>query len=221
MIARFCILFFGALSLTLAERPPNILLMLTDDQGWGDLSMHGNPRLETPHLDRLGSESLRFSDFYVNPACAPTRASLLTGRHYHRNNVWGVHGGRDYLDPDAVLISEVLKGAGYATAMIGKWHNGKTGGFLPWHRGFDDAWFKRGLYAHDTAGFTYNGEVVEFEGWARDRIADLAIQYMAEQRDQPFFLYLPFPTPHLPARAPEEYIEKYLAKGCGKKLAKY
>ncbi len=150
MISRVCILFFAAWSLTSAERPPNILLMLTDDQGWGDLSMHGNPRLETPNLDRLGAESLRFSDFYVNPACAPTRASLLTGRHYHRNNIWGVHGGRDYLDPDAILLPEVLQRAGYSTAMIGKWHNGKTGGFLPWYRGFDDAWVKRGLYAHET-----------------------------------------------------------------------
>lgn len=205
-----------------SARRPNILLMMTDDQGWGDLSYYGNPRLDTPTLDALAAESLRFNAFRVNPACAPTRASLLTGRHYHRTGVWGVHCGRDYMDVDETLISEVLRDSGYRTAMMGKWHNGKSGPYLPWNRGFEDAWFKNGLYNHDRASFDYNGvETVEREGWAREMIADLAIDYMAELRDEPFFLYLAFPTPHTPSEAPEEIVEKYRQRGCGEALAKY
>jgi len=193
--------------------------MLTDDQGFGDFSLHGNPRLETPHMDQLGCESLRFTDFYVNPACAPTRASLLTGRHFHRTGTWWVHGGRDALNRDEVTLPELLNHAGYRTGMIGKWHNGKTGPFLPWNRGFEEAWSKSGLYNHSTAKFIHNGKEVELEGWARDRIADLAIDFMKQNREEPFFLYLPFPTPHGPAEAPQEYVDKYLAKGCGENLA--
>lgn len=209
------------MALTASERPPNILVLLADDQGWGDLSSHGNPRLETPNLDRLGEESLRFSDFSVNPACAPTRASLLTGRHFHRNNVWGVHAGRTAIDLGVRLLPEFLQRAGYATAMIGKWHNGINGPYQPWERGFEQVWSKVKLYKHDEAIFSFNGIVHKRPGWARDAIGDIAIQYMQEHRDQPFFLYIPFATPHGPNGAPERFIDKYRAKGCGEQLASY
>ena len=129
---------------------------------------------------------------------ADARVSLLTGRHYHRTGVWGVHAGRDELNRDETLLPEVLRGAGYRTGMIGKWHNGKTSPFLSWNRGFEEAWSKGGLYNHASAVFMHNGERIEKEGWTRDAIGELAIDFMREQRGQPFFLYVAFPTPHPP-----------------------
>lgn len=213
--------FFAAGQSEADARPPNILVLFTDDQGWGDLSSHGNPRLETPNLDRLGTESMRFTQFTVNPACAPTRASLLTGRHYHLTGVWGVHGGRDFLNLDEILIGELLQKAGYRTGMIGKWHNGKSGPYLPRFRGFDEVWYKQGLYRHAHANFLHNGKPLALEGWARDRMGEFAIDFMRSAGDQPFFLYVAFPTPHLPIGAPDSYVEKYRAKDCSEAHAQY
>jgi arylsulfatase A-like enzyme len=199
---------------------PNFLILLTDDQGYGEMSFYGHPYLETPTMDRLARESMRFENFYVHPACAPTRAGLLTGRHYHRCGIWGVHQGRDYMALDETTFAEVLGGNGYATAMIGKWHNGKTGPYVPWERGFEDAWTKIGLYNHASAKFSDKGREVEQDGYARERITDWAIDYM-ESADEPFVLYVPFPTPHGPMGAPEEYIAKYQEKGLQGMVAEY
>ena len=202
---------------------PNFLILLTDDQGYGEMSFYGHPFVETPTMDRLARESMRFENFYVHPACAPTRAGLLTGRHYHRCGVWGVHQGRDYMALDETTFAEVLRDNGYATAMIGKWHNGKTGPYQPWERGFEDARTKIGLYNHSSARFADRGREIEQEGYARERIIDWAIDYM-NSANEPFVLYVPFPTPHgpiVPTCAPEEYIEKYREKGLKGIMAEY
>jgi len=122
-----------------AEERPNILLIQADDLGYCDLSIHGNPVIKTPNLDKLGEASLRFTHFYVHSVCAPTRASLMTGRHFLRTGVSAVHAGKDFMKLDEVTIAEVLKEAGYRTGMWGKWHSGKTDGYYPWDRGFDEA----------------------------------------------------------------------------------
>jgi len=197
---------------------PNVIVILTDDQGWDDLGLHGNPWLETPRLDQLGRESVRFSNFYVASVCAPSRASLLTGRHFLRVGVSHVHGGHDYIHPDEVLMPEIFQQAGYRTAMWGKWHSGKTSGYLPWERGFDEAYMAN-LYRHRNSTGQWNGQPRQFEGWTNDTLVDGALEFMTRDDSRPFFLHLPFLTVHTPLDAPEELIEKYAAKGLSRNLA--
>ena len=116
---------------------PNVLLILTDDQAYGDLSMMGNPVSETPHLDQLAREGVFFDHFYVSPVCAPTRASLLTGRYHHRTGVTGVTRGRENMNLDEVTLADILKKEGYNTGVFGKWHNGAHYPYHPLGRGFD------------------------------------------------------------------------------------
>lgn len=116
---------------------PNILFILTDDQGYGDLEAHGHPYLQTPHTNRLREESVRFDDFYVSPSCSPIRAALLTGQHEFRNAVTHTLQPREHLFKDAVILPQLLKTAGYKTGFIGKWHLGDGVGYSPEHRGLD------------------------------------------------------------------------------------
>jgi arylsulfatase A-like enzyme len=118
--------------------PPNILVILTDDQGWGDLSLHGNSNLKTPHLDQLGKESAQFSQFFVQPVCSPTRAEFLTGRYHPRVGVRGVSTGGERLNRDEQTLADRLHSAGYRTACFGKWHNGTQYPYHPLGRGFQE-----------------------------------------------------------------------------------
>lgn len=201
------------------SQKPNFIIIQTDDQGWDDLGCHGNQWLETPVLDTLASQSLRFSNFYVAPVCAPTRASLLTGRHSLRTGVSHVHGGKDFVHLDEIMLGEVLQKAGYSTGMWGKWHSGKTNGYFPWERGFDEA-FVAGLYQHrDNHGF-FNGREVSFDGkWTVDVITDYAIDFMHTAGGKPFLAYLSYLTVHGPIKAPEELVEKYIDKGLSPNLS--
>jgi hypothetical protein len=117
--------------------PPNIILILTDDQGWGDLSMTGNTNLSTPNIDQLASDGVFLERFYVSPVCSPTRAELLTGRYHVRGGVWSTGAGGERLDLDETTIAEIFKNAGYSTAAYGKWHNGMQAPYHPNSRGFD------------------------------------------------------------------------------------
>src|SRR5439155_17914133 len=123
---------------------PNIVFILTDDQGYGDLSCHGNPTLKTPHLDRLHDEGVRFTDFHVSPTCAPTRAALLTGRHEFKNGVTHTILERERLTPKATTVAQVLRSAGYATGIFGKWHLGDEPDRWPDKRGFDEVFVHGG-----------------------------------------------------------------------------
>lgn len=118
---------------------PNILFILTDDQGYGDVSLHGNPILETPNMDRLAQRSVRFEDFVVSPSCSPTRCALMTGMHPFKSGVTHTIYQREYMSLNSITLPQVLKTAGYRTGMFGKWHLGKTGEHRPEHRGFDVA----------------------------------------------------------------------------------
>ena len=124
-------------------RRPNIIFILTDDQGYGDISRHGNPILKTPNLDRLHDEGVRFTDFHVSPTCSPTRSALLTGRHEFRNGVTHTIHERERLTLNATTIAQVLKSAGYSTGIFGKWHQGDEAEYQPNRRGFDEVFILR------------------------------------------------------------------------------
>lgn len=193
---------------------PNILLITADDLGFDDLSIHNNPIIRTPNIDALANRSVRFSDFSVSPVCATTRASLLTGRHYYRAGVSGVHGGRDYLSKDETLISEMLQSNDYATGTWGKWHLGKTEGYLPWDRGFDEGYYAE-LYQHQNSHGFLNGKKVDHTQWVSEVVTDYAIDFMTEnaKNNQPFLAYVSYLAPHEPWLAPDHYVKPYLEQG--------
>lgn len=197
---------------------PNIILILTDDQGWDDLSLHGNPWLQTPNLDQLGRDSVQFANFYVASVCAPSRASLLTGRHFLRTGVSHVHGGHDYIHPEETLMPETFRQAGYRTAMWGKWHSGKTSDYLPWERGFEEAYMAK-LYQHRDSTGSFNGQPRQHTGWTNDTLVDYALEFIQRPDPRPFFLYLPFLTVHTPLHAPDALIARYESKGLSRALA--
>jgi len=198
-----------------AARPPNIIVVLTDDQGYGDLSRHGNPALQTPHLDRVFEEGVRFSNFVVSATCSPTRAALLTGRHEFKSGVTHTLPGRCELSLDATTLANVLKSAGYATGIFGKWHLGDEGEHRPEKRGFD--FVVRPKYDRGDARFSQSyfdplmlihGVEQPRKGFREDILFDEAVQFIMAHRDRPFFCYLPTYSPHQPCRAPPEYLER-------------
>lgn len=206
------------------DTPPNILLILTDDQGYHDISYYGTEDLQTPNIDQIAAEGMRFDNFYANcPVCSPTRAALLTGRYQdyvgvpgvirtHADNSWG------YLDPTATLLPQELKMAGYHTAIIGKWHLGLESPNTPVERGFDyfhgwlgdmmdDYWTHR---RHDINYMRLNGKEIDPEGHATDLFTQWSVDYIKSQADdnRPFFLYLAYNAPHFPVQPPQEWLDK-------------
>ncbi|MXX96128.1 MAG: sulfatase-like hydrolase/transferase [Rhodothermaceae bacterium] len=142
----FAVMLFASCS---SERPPNVIIILTDDQGWGDLSINGNTSINTPNIDQIAHSGARFENFYVSPVCSPTRAELLTGRYHPRSGVHGTSAGSERIDLGETLVSEVFQGAGYATGVFGKWHNGQQAPYHPNSRGFDHFYgFPSGHWGH-------------------------------------------------------------------------
>ena len=197
---------------------PSFLVIQCDDLGVGELGIN-NSLVHTPHLDALAAESVRFSDFTVNPVCAPSRATFLTGRHFLRTGVSHVHGGKDFLHLDERTLADHFRAAGYATGMWGKWHSGHTEGYFPWQRGFDEAWMCQ-LYRHREARGFFNGQPNETSKWADEGMADYAIDFLQRNRANPFFAYLPSMTPHSPHDAPARWVEFYTDQGHSEALAK-
>jgi arylsulfatase A-like enzyme len=196
-----------------AERP-NVIIILTDDQGWGDLSVHGNTNISTPNIDELSASGASLDNFYVCAVCSPTRAELLTGRYNFRGGVQSTGGGGERLDVDETTIAEVFRAAGYRTAAYGKWHNGMQYPYHPNGRGFEDYYgFCSGHWGHYFSPMLeHNGNIVQGEGYLIDDFTDHGLAFMEENKDQPFFLYLPFNTPHTPFQVPEEYWDRYRDK---------
>jgi arylsulfatase A-like enzyme len=200
LIPRLVLLSLIAVDIAVANRPaeaaqPNILFILTDDQGHGDLGRHGHPRLKTPHLDALHDESVRLTDFQVAASCSPTRASLLTGIHHLRLGVTHTIPPREHLSLEATLLPQVLKTAGYRTACIGKWHLGHDGHYAPGQRGFDVSFDQQ--------------EPIKEGMFREDVLFDRALRFMGEPAAQPFFCYLATHSPHAPLSAPESFIAPY------------
>jgi len=190
---------------------PNIIILQADDLGYSDLGIHGNPYVDTPNLDKLAKESVQFRQFYVTPVCATTRAALLTGKHHLKTGVSHVHGGKDFLHLSEKTLADRLKTAGYQTGMWGKWHSGKTNGYYPWQRGFDEA-FMAGLYQFTDNKGLLNGKPVQHQGWTPEVLTDYAIDFISKNKEKPFFAYVPYLTCHGPLKAKSELKAKYLER---------
>lgn len=194
---------------------PNVLLIITDDQGYGDFSIHGNTHLQTPNIDRLGGEGVRFERYYVNSFCAPTRAALLTGRWPLRTGCHGVTHNREAMRPSEVTMAEALKGAGYRSACIGKWHNGEQFPFTPQGQGFDDVFgFNNGHWNNYFDATLLRGSKKEAtKGYITDVLTDEAMNFIRTNQQGPFFCYLAYNAPHSPYQVPDKYFDKFKAKG--------
>ena len=200
---------------TQEEQPPNIVLVLTDDQGWGDLSLHDNDSIDTPVLDQLAQTGVALDRFYVSPVCAPTRASLLTGRYHLRTGCTWVTHRKEVMRSEEVTIAEILKQAGYQTGIFGKWHSGEQYPNDPNGQGFDEFYgFSAGHWNnYFNSTLIHNQKEVSFSGYIADDLTDKALDFITENKARPFFCYLPYNTPHSPMQVPDSYFDKYKAKG--------
>ncbi len=223
-----CIMIFAlALAVRGLAARPNIVLVMTDDQGYGDLGITGNPVLETPHIDSFARQSASMSRFYVSPVCSPTRACLMTGRYNYRTRVIDTFKGRSMMEPNEVTIAEVLHTAGYRTGVFGKWHLGDNYPLRAQDQGFDESLVLRGgglaqpsepieNHEHYTDPILFhNGEQVQTKGYCTDVYFDAALKFIesAQQAQRPFFVYIATNAPHGPFHdVPEELYQKYRAK---------
>ena len=194
-----------------AKVPPNIVLIVTDDQGWGDLGVNGNQQLQTPNIDKLARDGVQFSRFYVSPVCSPTRAEILTGRYHPRGGVYSTSQGGERLDLDEKTIADVFKSNGYETGAFGKWHNGSQGPFHPNSRGFDEFYgFCSGHWGnYFSPMLERNTEVVKGDGFIIDDLTSKALQFMEQNQTASFFTYLAYNTPHSPMQVPDKWWDKY------------
>src|SRR6188508_2184924 len=215
MLLRFLLFFCTASALfaaPLAGRKPNIIFILTDDQGYGDLSCHGNPVLQTPNIDRLHREGVRFADFHVSPTCAPTRSALLTGRHEFRNGVTHTINERERLTLNATTLPQVLQSAGYKTGIFGKWHLGDEPEYWPSRRGFDEMFIHGGGGIGQTyqgscgdapentyfdPAILHNGTFVKTQGYCTDVFFAEAMRWIEKVKGkQPFYAHIATNAPH-------------------------
>lgn len=198
---------------------PNVILIITDDQGYGDLACHGNPIIKTPNIDALYAESTRLTNFHVSPTCAPTRAALMTGHYTNRTGVWHTIGGRSLLRKDEITIADVFGKNDYATAIFGKWHLGDNYPYRPQDRGFQEVlihgaggvgqtpdYFDNDYY-DDT--YIHNGEFKKYEGYCTDVWFNEALKYIESQKDNPFFCYISTNAPHGPFYVDDSYSKPY------------
>ena len=217
----------------LQAKKPNVILIITDDQGYGDMSCHGHPLLKTPHIDKLHDESLRLTDFHVDPTCSPTRSALLTGRYSTRTGVWHTINGRSLMHPQELTLAEVFRANGYATGMLGKWHLGSNSPCRPVDQGFDhsilhfdgcigggpDYW---GNDYHDDHYMTKDGWK-PFQGYCIDVWFEEAAKFTEAHKEKPFFLYLATNAPHGPYIVEDKYSNPFLDAdpGMPEDLAKF
>jgi arylsulfatase len=216
----------SGISIISAQIPkhPNVVLIITDDQGYGDLGITGNPNIKTPVIDKFAKESIRFNNFYVSPVSAPTRSSLMTGRYSLRTGVRDTYNGGAIMAGGEITIAEMLKGAGYQTGIFGKWHLGDNYPFRPLDQGFDES------VIHLTGGMgqpgditTYfkgdssyfdpvlwkNGVQKSYKGYCSDIFTDQALGFIEINSNGPFFCYLAFNAPHTPLQVPDKYYKMY------------
>ena len=209
------------INFSFAEKP-NVILVMTDDQGYGDLSCHGNPVLKTPNLDRLHSESIRLTNYHVSPFCTPTRAALMTGRYPARTGAYRTSSGRSNLHHDEITMATYFANAGYKTGLIAKWHLGDNAPCRPQDRGFQDVvWHKGGgvgqapdFWGNSQFNDTYerNGKYEKFTGYATDVWFNESIAFIEKNQKNPFFLYLATNAPHSPYIVPEKWADPYRKK---------
>lgn len=217
------IVFLMSLSIPVRAESPNVLLILTDDQGYGDLSIHGNPSLATPSIDRLAEDGIRFDRFYVNSFCAPTRAALLTGRYPLRCGVWGVTHSKETMRASEVTIAEALRSAGYRTACIGKWHNGEQYPYTATGQGFDEFFGFHNGHINDyfDAALIRGSTPEATHGYLPDVLTDDAIRFMKAHENRPFFCFVSYNTPHSPYQVADRYYDKFRSMGFDERLAAF
>ena len=207
----------GAATVYAAQDRPNVVLIMTDDQGWWDVGANGNPDIETPVMDSIARDGVMFTRFYASPVCAPTRAALMTGRYYHRTGVFDTYCGRDTLNTNEITLAQMFQRKGYKTGMFGKWHLGRYMKYHPVERGFDEylGFWQYGFINRyfDSDELFHNKTPVITEGYVTDVLTDAAVSFIKQNADKPFFVYLPYNVCHYPFWVPDPYIEKYLKKG--------
>ncbi|MEM0925557.1 MAG: arylsulfatase [Planctomycetota bacterium] len=205
-----------------AERDrPNVILVMTDDQGYGDVHSHENPMIDTPNLDELAKEGARFNRFFVSPLCAPTRASLLTGRYHIRTGTVNVSNRLEIMRSEETTIAELFRANGYRTALFGKWHNGEHFPCNPNGQGFDEF---IGFCAGHIGNYfdpvlEHNAGTIQTQGFITDVLTAKAMEWIDANRNEPFFCYIPFNAPHTPYQVPDTYYEKYRERGLDVKTA--
>lgn len=217
------LLFISVLNARSADKP-NVILIITDDQGYGDFGFTGNPHAKTPVLDNFAQQSIRFDNFYVSPVCAPTRSSLMTGRFSLRTGIRDTYNGGAIMASSEITIAEMLKEAGYKTGLFGKWHLGDNYPSRPNDQGFDEAVMHLSGGMGQVGDFTtwsqgdssyfnpilwHNGKTEKYDGYCTDIFAGEAIRFIEKNRENPFFCYLAFNAPHTPLQVPDEYYQRF------------
>lgn len=203
---------------------PNVIIIITDDQGYGDLGITGNPHVKTPVIDQFSKESITFNNFYVSPVCAPTRSSLMTGRYSLRTGVRDTYNGGAIMATSEITIAEVLKKEDYSTGVFGKWHLGDNYPSRPMDQGFDESvihlaggmgqvgdittYFKGDRSYFDPV-LWHNGKQKAYEGYCSDIFTEEAIKYIEDNKEGPFLCYLSFNAPHTPLQVPDKYYQLY------------
>ncbi|QEF98542.1 Arylsulfatase precursor [Stieleria maiorica] len=222
LIRRLCLTSIGLFIYgSLAAAPPNVVFVISDDQGYGDLGCTGNPIIKTPHIDQLASESSGLSDYHVAPTCSPTRCSLLTGHWTNRTGVWHTIMGRSMLRENEVTVGQMFSDAGYETGMFGKWHLGDNYPYRPEDRGFTEVYRHGGGgigqtpdvwdNAYFDGSYFHNGEIVPAKGFCTDVFFQQANAFISKCAEQgkPFFAYISTNAPHKPLHCPPKYLKMY------------
>ena len=224
ILSLFFFLAFSSIFGQSNQKSPNVILIITDDQGFGDLGFHDNSHIRTPVIDAFARESVRMTNFHVSPVCAPTRASLMTGRYALRTGVRDTYNGGAMMASSELTLAELLKEKNYATGIFGKWHLGDNYPMRPSDQGFDESLIHLSggmgqvgdfttYYQGDRSYFNpilwHNNLQKRYEGYCSDIFAAEAIKFIEKNKDRPFFTYLSFNAPHTPLQVPEEYYQKY------------
>ena len=213
------------------QAKPNVILIITDDQGYGDVGAHGNAMIQTPNMNKLWLQSVRLTDFHVDPTCAPTRSALMSGRYSNRTGIWHTIMGRSLMDDREVTLAETFKANGYRTGMFGKWHLGDNYPLRPEDQGFDYVVRHGGggvgqgpdWWGNDYFDDTYwrNGVPEKFDGYCTDVWFHEGIRFIERNRNVPFFCYLSTNAPHGPLNVDPKCAKPYLEQGVPEDMAKF
>ncbi len=224
LIVTSCLLLFSAMSFAQERPQPNIIIIMTDDQGYGDLGVTGNPHIRTPVIDQFANERIRFNNFYVSPVCAPTRSSLMTGRCSLRTGIRDTYNGGAIMASNEVTIAEMLKQGKYSTGIFGKWHLGDNEPSRLGGQGFDESLIQvsggmgqvgdittyfKGDKSYFDPVLWHNNKKEAYEGYCSDIFTEQALNFIDKNKDSPFLCYLSFNAPHTPLQVPEKYYEYY------------
>ena len=204
------------------DRKPNVIFVVTDDQGYGELGCHGNPVIHTPHTDELHRVSFRLTNYHVGPTCAPTRAGLMTGHYHNSTGVWHTIGGRSLLCKDEWSLASAFAENGYVTGLFGKWHLGDNYPYRPQDRGFREVVTHGGGGVGNTPDYwgnnynddcyAVNGQWTPFEGYCTDVWFDEALKFVERHRDEPFLCFITTNAPHSPYIVDESYSDPYVGQ---------